>query len=136
MLDTMTDTSTLVITSCPSCGIKFAMPESKYNACREDSKQSFYCPNGHCLSYFESRSTKLERELFREKASHDRSKAWGRDQSARADKVTRKLTATKGVVTRIKNRVGNGVCPCCNRTFKQLARHMKKQHPQYAKESA
>lgn len=25
--------------------------------------------------------------------------------------------------------VGAGVCPCCNRTFKNLARHMAGQHP-------
>jgi hypothetical protein len=24
-----------------------------------------------------------------------------------------------------------GVCPCCNRTFQQLARHMKAKHPGY-----
>lgn len=44
---------------------------------------------------------------------------------------TRQLSAQKGVTTRIKNRIGNGVCPCCNRTFANLARHMKGQHPDY-----
>ncbi len=40
--------------------------------------------------------------------------------------------AEKGHKTRIKKRVANGVCPCCNRSFKDLARHMKGQHPEFA----
>jgi len=40
--------------------------------------------------------------------------------------------AEKAAKTRIKNRIGNGVCPCCNRTFKDLASHMKCKHPEYA----
>jgi hypothetical protein len=27
--------------------------------------------------------------------------------------------------------VANGVCPCCNRTFQNLARHMAGKHPDY-----
>jgi hypothetical protein len=34
-------------------------------------------------------------------------------------------------MTRIKKRVAAGVCPCCNRSFKDLARHMAGQHPDY-----
>jgi hypothetical protein len=28
--------------------------------------------------------------------------------------------------------VKHGVCPCCKRTFENLARHMKGQHPTFA----
>jgi hypothetical protein len=31
---------------------------------------------------------------------------------------------------RIQKRTAAGVCPCCNRTFQQLARHMKTRHPE------
>ena len=48
----------------------------------------------------------------------------------------RQLSATRGVVTRIKNRVGHGVCPCCNRSFGNVARHMADQHPNWAAEAA
>ena len=41
------------------------------------------------------------------------------------------LQATKGVVTRLKKRAIAGVCPCCNRTFQQLAAHMAHKHPDY-----
>lgn len=39
----------------------------------------------------------------------------------------------RGVVTKTKNRIGKGVCPCCNRTFVELARHIATKHPDYAK---
>ena len=44
----------------------------------------------------------------------------------------RSAAAYKGHLTRVKRRVGNGVCPCCNRTFKNLADHMTTKHPDYA----
>lgn len=28
-------------------------------------------------------------------------------------------------------RIRNGVCPCCNRSFKDVHRHMKSQHPEF-----
>jgi hypothetical protein len=31
-------------------------------------------------------------------------------------------------------RIGNGVCPCCNRSFTNLRRHMTTKHPEYPKE--
>ena len=37
----------------------------------------------------------------------------------------------KAAKTRIKNRIANGVCPCCNRSFKDLHRHMQNKHPDY-----
>lgn len=45
----------------------------------------------------------------------------------------RQLSAARGQVTRIKNRVGNGVCPCCNRSFGNLHRHMQTKHPGWKK---
>jgi len=48
------------------------------------------------------------------------------------DRNERRRRAEKAAKTRIKNRVSNGVCPCCNRTFANLARHMANKHPDYA----
>ncbi len=59
-----------------------------------------------------------------------------RRQCEMREATERQLSATRGVVTRIKNRVGHGVCPCCNRTFGDLYRHMSTKHPGYAAEAA
>lgn len=37
----------------------------------------------------------------------------------------------KGAHQRTKNRVAKGVCPCCNRSFTNLAKHMAGQHPDF-----
>ena len=54
--------------------------------------------------------------------------------TARADRDRKEYQrrAEKAAKTRIKNRVQNGVCPCCKRTFQDLARHMAGQHPDFA----
>lgn len=50
--------------------------------------------------------------------------------------VEHQLRATKGVVTKFRRRVGNGVCPCCTRTFTNLSRHMTTNHPDFKAEAA
>lgn len=37
----------------------------------------------------------------------------------------------KGHATRITKRAKAGVCPCCNRSFENLRRHMASQHPTF-----
>jgi hypothetical protein len=121
--------------SCCECGCYFGVPAG-FTAERRKDKRSFYCPNGHAMSYTESEADKMRRErdrLAQQVAQRD-------DEIARQrllrEETERRLTATKGVVTRIRNRVGHGVCPCCTRTFGNLQRHMKTQHPDYVAEAA
>ena len=53
-------------------------------------------------------------------------------QRDRKEAAQRQASAFKGVVTRTKNRIAGGACPCCNRTFQNLARHMATKHSDYA----
>lgn len=32
---------------------------------------------------------------------------------------------------KLKKRASAGICPCCNRTVSQMARHMKSKHPEF-----
>ncbi len=113
---------------CWVCGIPFAISRAKATAIRRKD-QTFYCPNGCKLGLGKSVESELREKLDRQEQATQR--ANGRLQAER-----RSHAATKGVLTKTKKRTGNGVCPCCNRTFKQLARHMKAKHPDYAEESA
>lgn len=115
---------------CCKCGIPFAVPAS----IREDwtkTGESFYCPNGHSQHYSESEVSKLEKELQRER----KRKEWAERQATiatqQAEYAERRRRAQKAVNTKLKKRIGAGVCPCCNRTFKQLAQHMENKHPDY-----
>lgn len=136
MTDTMTYTGELTILTC-WCGIKHAVPDTlrRYQLNQHDMGINFsvYCPLGHQhVPSGDSRAKKLERELAaakamaaREQQRHDQTKAELRETEARR-------RGEKAAKTRIKNRVQHGVCPCCNRTFQDLARHMAGQHPDYA----
>jgi hypothetical protein len=37
----------------------------------------------------------------------------------------------RGVLVKTQRRVASGVCPCCTRSFQNLARHMDGEHPNY-----
>lgn len=108
------------------CGVHFALTESHFNKVKQTGA-FFYCPNGHNIHFFDSENARLKRELEAERGSV----AWVRQQR---DKFERQRNAFKGVVTKVKNRVGNGVCPCCTRSFQNLKRHMNHMHPDFKKE--
>ncbi len=130
---TFTETVTLVRKVCGKCGITFAVPKAFEDECLKDGAASvgWYCPNGHGRVYCESTAAKLERQLQRERQRRDQAEADADHWRERQAETERSLSATRGVVTRFKNRVGNGVCPCCTRSFKNLHRHMVAKHPTY-----
>ena len=128
MRETMVATSTLVVETCCSCGTAFAMEESLRQSLIRKKGEAFFCPNGHSQSYtgetIEKKYEKIRRELENERSS----KKWWQEE---AEKKARSLSATKGQLTKTKNRIAKGVCPCCNRQFINLQRHMETKHPKY-----
>lgn len=131
----MSDEGDLLAIRCGECGCLFGLSRFLYNARRED-KKTFYCSNGHPRAYVESEADRLRRERDRlAQRIAERDDEIARQRTLR-EETERRLSATRGVVTRIKNRIGHGVCPCCNRTFGDLARHMATKHPTYSAEAA
>ena len=128
MRETMVATSTLVVETCCSCGTAFAMEKSLHQNLIRRKGESFFCPNGHSPSYagepIETKYAKVKRELENARASE----GWWKNE---AEKKARSLSATKGQLTKTKNRIAKGVCPCCNRQFINLQRHIKTKHPKY-----
>lgn len=113
---------------CCSCGIAFGVP-SAFERGKRDNKDTFYCPNGHSLSFKESPADILRRE-------RDRLKQQLAYKDDRITSLEREKTAQKGQITKLKNRASNGVCPCCTRSFTNLRRHMASKHPQFVAEAA
>ena len=133
MIDTMI-TDTLVVTSCATCGIKFGLPSSFYNARREDKDLRFHCPNGHRLHFGDP--SKAEREATEAKriAESLRTQLGDALSSRNKERHARMLAENrerrvKGKLKSAETRVHAGVCPYCNRTFQALARHMNTKHP-------
>lgn len=123
--------STLVTETCYSCGVLFAMPTDFYRN-RQADKKNFYCPNGHSQHYVgktpEQKLREAEAQLTHLK---DQQAAERRRARENREALERSNAALKGVITKTKKRVSNGVCPCCQRTFQDLARHMGNKHPNY-----
>ena len=126
----------LVRETCCNCGVVFAMSRELNQTFLDNRDRFFYCPNGHRQHYIgATRAEKAERAA--ERANQNASFWEGRAKEA-SERTARALASQrviKGHMTRLKKRVAAGVCPCCNRSFKDLSRHMAGQHPQYGEVS-
>lgn len=106
------------------CGIVYAVPAVWLEARRRDHA-TFYCPNGHARHF----PQKSDEERLRENLKWYERRL--ETETAEKEAARRSLAATRGVLTRTKNRIAAGTCPCCNKEFKVLAKHMAAKHPEY-----
>lgn len=119
---------------CGECDCHFYVDKNKYDRCKANG-EAFWCPNGHERIFTKSKVKELEQQVKSLESTNTylrTAKDNLHNQLTDQKHITR---AHKAATTRIKNRVKHGVCPCCNRSFKQLADHMKTQHPDYVKDS-
>jgi len=117
---------TLTSIDCGECGGTYAINE-RYRKQKWEQGGFWNCP--YCQTswgFGQSENARLKKEL----ANAIKRKEWAEQDAKHAEDCRR---AEKAAKTRLKNRIHNGVCPCCNRTFQNLQKHMKKQHPDYVK---
>lgn len=130
---TIKETVVLETDVCASCGVVFAMPDSLMAKRRQDGG-SFSCPNGHSLIYGNSlkeQNKKLKERLEGETRRLEAQRRETEHVRANLEVSRRQTAAQKGQVTKLKNRAANGTCPCCNRYFANLHRHMQTKHPDF-----
>lgn len=132
MAETIYKTLAFEVYTCATngCGIPICL-EASFVRQRRGDRESFYCPNGH-KQWFpgETADTKAQRlagELDMERTRR-------RETEKQLDYARRTQKATSTRLKKVKQRVGHGVCPCCTRSFQNLARHMESQHPTFGKE--
>lgn len=109
----------LVTTTC-WCGVHLAIPRNLWRWARGDEHNAVFCPLGHEFVYGDSDRKKLEAAEARERHLKDQLEAAAADAEA-----------TRVKLIRDRHRFANGVCPCCNRSFENVARHMRTQHPDF-----
>lgn len=113
-------------TSCLTCGVTIPIEKSHKEALVR-SQVNYFCINGHSQHFIaETEESKLKKQLAAEKIKRETA-----EREAQYQKEQREREAKK--FERHKKRVANGVCPCCNRTFVNLMRHMKTKHPDHVK---
>lgn len=127
----------LTTETCITCGIAFGMPEDFHANLRRNGK-TFYCPNGHSMWFGKGEADRLREQLraaeAQATAAKDQADAARRHAQAETNMrqaAERSAAAFKGQVTQLRNRVARGQCPCCHRTFADVARHMVSQHPEF-----
>lgn len=116
------------------CGASILIPTGEVARLRL-SHQLFHCLYGHPQSF--PGQSELELAKAGLEAVKQRLEWAERDAKAANARLTleqRKTAAAKGQMTKLRNRVSNGVCPCCNRTFQNLMRHMHTKHPEFKRE--
>lgn len=106
---------TFVTVTCCNCGIEFGLRSEWNDRLMADGNKWFYCPSGHRQHYTETVSDRLRRERDRLK-----------QQLAQKDD---EIAAAKKEAERLAKRTKAGLCPCCNRSFTNLKRHMASKHP-------
>lgn len=114
----------LCVKSCPVCGVTYAIPQTMHKHARDrgEFRILWYCPNGHQLGYGGPSEAERERDEVQRRLTAERELR---------EHTERQLSAQKAATTRARKRAAAAVCPCCNRTFQQLARHMQTKHPDY-----
>jgi len=109
---------------CCQCGVPFGLSDH-YAAERSKDHRNFFCPNGHEQAYLQkSEADQLRDRLAEKERALTAAACREANERAAREKVERKLKRT---CVRVKA----GVCPCCNRTVKQLADHMATKHPEF-----
>jgi hypothetical protein len=137
-MQTQNFTDTLIVETCcqAACGVTFGIQRDHQRRLRQ-THDTFYCPNGHGQHY--TGQTDAEREKSRREAA-ERQTRYARaardaalDQAEAAERTAR---AYKGHVTRLRNRIANGVCPVpgCRRSFVNVRAHITGQHADWAHE--
>lgn len=121
----------LEIQECPACGVVHGVPKFYADQMRANA-DDYFCPNGHKIGWHES-------DLDREKVARQRAERAAanaeeaaRIQRRRAEHEERRARALKGHLTRMKNRIANGVCPVpgCKRSgFSNVMSHIAQKHP-------
>jgi hypothetical protein len=127
--ETLTYEGELTVLTC-WCGTRHAVPSElrRFQLRQHDNGEnvtSIYCPLGH--THVPSGRSKAVAE--REKREQLERQLANRDEDLRAERAAH--AATKVQATKLRKRAEAGACPCCNRSFVQLARHIKTKHPEF-----
>lgn len=120
---TLTYTEELVVHTC-WCGMAHAVPQALSDTAEREG-HAVYCPLGHQWVVKDSAMSQLKRQVATRTAELDQ-------ERARADAAVAKAMKLEAEAAKARKRAAAGVCPCCNRTFQNVSRHMKTQHPAHA----
>lgn len=133
-------TVALFVTDCATCGVVYGFSTTLEKRRRDDG-QHWFCPNGHHQVFRKTEAERLRDELaeaqrLREQAERQRDVARAGRTAARdqAQAAERSARAYRGHLTRMRNRIAQGICPVgsCRRNFRNVREHIATEHPEWA----
>lgn len=130
MAETITKTLYFEQENCCTCGITFFVPQSFQQEALQ-RKRLFFCPNGHSQSYTTSEADRLRKELAAARQREETIRQQKETAQFERDVARAAVASVEKAQKRLRRRIAAGVCPCCQRTVSQMARHMKTQHPEF-----
>lgn len=112
------------VMECGDCGVQHAFPLTIYETAQREGG-FWHCPNGHQRGWRDGAEKEEMAVLRREKERLTQNAAYLEsrvaDEARRADAEHKKFL-------QMQRRAISGVCPCCNRTFVNVQRHMASKH--------
>lgn len=120
-----------VVRQCGACAVWHTVPEIIF----EDHKRLggfHHCPNGHARGW-DKGTDAIERENIRRERDRLKQDAARLEEEASQARV--RAEKAEAATKRLKKRTAAGTCPCCQRTFSNMAEHMKGQHPEFVADS-
>lgn len=109
---------------CCSCNGVFAVTDNAYDHYK-NTGEFFNCPYCKTSQHYSKPEISILKDRIK---TLENTRKYYLEELAKEKKSK---IAIKGHHTRLKKRIANGVCPCCNRSFKNLHLHMENQHPEY-----
>lgn len=113
-----------VVRQCGTCAVWHTVPQIVYDCYRKEGG-FWHCPNGHQRGFRKGEDEIEQERIRRERDQLKQDAARLSDEIAaerkRADEAEKKIV-------QVRRRAAAGVCPCCNRTFLNVQRHMKTKH--------
>jgi hypothetical protein len=88
---------------CLSCAAQVVLTPETEKRLRETG-DSFYCPNGHPMVFRPSKNSELKEELAEMTRGRDYYKSRLQEEREESRRIARRLSATQGVVTRMKRK--------------------------------
>jgi hypothetical protein len=124
------------IENCITCGVIFTVPDSMWQHARSEGGY-FHCPNGHSQGWSKERSEREQLRRERDRLKQDQARLADEVRAAEeaASLACARAEKAESANKRLKKRSAAGTCPCCARTFSNMAEHMKHQHPEFVCDS-
>lgn len=122
---------------CYKCKSEMWLPQELYDAAmRGRSKITFFCAYGHSQVFADGETTedilRRERDMLKQQMAFKDDVIRKRGELLEAS--TKEAAMLRSGLVKSRKRASAGVCPCCHRTVRQMALHMRSKHPDFKAE--